>query len=318
LFAANMGGLFEINLPGQVSDVAVKANGGTSLKGNFFQGAFATLLATPCTAPFLGTSIGFALSRGAAEIYAVFTALGVGMALPFILVALFPVLATKLPKPGPWMNWFKKFLALALVATAVWLLSVMGFQVSPTAAFVVGGLMAAIAALFAARRYVTPAMVRAVPAAIVIVIAGAFATPATLSALNLNGRDSPSAIASDWRPFDRAAIPQLVAAGNVVFVDVTAEWCITCQVNKKRVLETGDVAAVFDNPKVIMMRADWTKPSKQIANYLASFNRFGIPFNVIYGPNSPSGIVLPELLSKSAVFAGLDKAGFRRDVASVK
>lgn len=318
LFAANMWGLFEINLPGQVADVAVKASGGTSLKGNFFQGAFATLLATPCTAPFLGTSIGFALSRGAAEIYAVFTALGVGMALPFILVALFPVLATKLPKPGPWMNWFKKFLALALVATAVWLLSVMGFQVSPTAAFVVGGLMAAIAALFAVRRYVTPAMVRAVPAAIVIVIAGAFATPATLSALNLNGRDLPSAIASDWRPFDRAAIPQLVAAGNVVFVDVTAEWCITCQVNKKRVLETGDVAAVFNNPKVIMMRADWTKPSKQIANYLASFNRFGIPFNVIYGPNSPSGIVLPELLSKSAVFAGFDKAGFRRDVASVK
>jgi suppressor for copper-sensitivity B len=110
----------------------------------------------------------------------------------------------------------------------------------------------------------------------------------------------------------------LVAAGNVVFVDVTAEWCITCQVNKKRVLETGDVAAVFNNPKVIMMRADWTKPSKQIANYLASFNRFGIPFNVVYGPNSPSGVVLPELLSKGAVFAGLDKAGFSRDVASAK
>jgi len=317
LFAANMWGLFEINLPGRVSDVAVKASGGTSLTGNFFQGAFATLLATPCTAPFLGTSIGFALSRGAGEIYAVFTALGVGMAMPFILVALFPVLATKLPKPGPWMNWLKKFLALALVATAVWLLSVMGFQVSATASFVVGGLMAAIAALFVVRRYVKPAMMRAVPAAIVIVIAGAFATPATLSALNLNG-GARSAAASDWVPFDRQAIPRLVAAGNVVFVDVTAEWCITCQVNKKRVLETSDVAAVFNSPKVIMMRADWTKPSKKIANYLASFNRFGIPFNVIYGPDSPSGIVLPELLSKGAVFAGFDKAGYRTDVASAQ
>ena len=316
LFAANMWGLFEINLPGQVSDVAVKASGGTSLKGNFFQGAFATILATPCTAPFLGTSIGFALSRGAGEIYAVFTALGVGMAAPFILVALFPALATKLPKPGPWMDWLKKFLALALVATAVWLLSVMGFQVSATAAFVVGGLMIIIAVLFAVRRYVTPSMVRAVPAAIVIVIAGAFATPATLSALNLNGPSSPAAIASDWQPFDRAAIPQLVAAGNVVFVDVTAEWCITCQVNKKRVLEVGDVAAVLSNSNVITMRADWTKPSEEIANYLASFNRFGIPFNVIYGPNSPSGVVLPELLSNGAVFAGLDKAGFSPDVAS--
>ncbi len=316
LFAANMWGLFEINLPGQVSDVAVKASGGTSLTGNFFQGAFATLLATPCTAPFLGTSIGFALSRGASEIYAVFAALGVGMAAPFILVALFPVLATKLPRPGPWMDWLKKFLALALVATAVWLLSVMGFQVSATAAFVVGALMAAIAVLFAVRRYVSPAMMRAVPAAIVIVIAGAFATPATLSALNLHGNDAPAEINSDWRPFDQAAIGQLVAAGNVVFVDVTAEWCITCQVNKKRVLQAGDVAGVLNNAKVITMRADWTKPNNEVANYLASFNRFGIPFNVIYGPNSPSGVVLPELLSSSAVFAGLEKAGFSADVAS--
>ncbi len=316
LFAANMWGLFEINLPGQVSDAAVKASSGRSLTGNFFQGAFATLLATPCTAPFLGTSIGFALSRGASEIYAVFAALGVGMALPFILVAIFPALATKLPKPGPWMNWLKKFLALALVATAVWLLSVMGFQVSATAAFIVGGLMVAIAALFAIRHYVSPAMVRAVPAAIVVIIAGAFATPATLSALNLNGDDAPSAVASDWAPFDRQAIAQLVAAGNVVFVDVTAEWCITCQVNKKRVLEVGDVAAALDSSKIITMRADWTKPSEEIANYLASFNRFGIPFNVVYGPNSPSGVVLPELLSNGAVFAALKQAGFSRDVAS--
>ena len=316
LFAANMWGLFEINLPGRVSDVAVKASGGASLTGNFFQGAFATLLATPCTAPFLGTSIGFALSRGAGEIYAVFAALGVGMALPFILVALFPALATRLPKPGPWMDWFKKFLALALVATAVWLLSVMGFQVSATAAFVVGGLMAVIAVLFAVRRYVRPVMVRAVTAAVVVVIAGAFATPATLSALNLNGTNAPSQVASDWVPFDRQAIPQLVAAGNVVFVDVTAEWCITCQVNKKRVLEVGDVAAALNNSKIVTMRADWTKPSEEIANYLASFNRFGIPFNVIYGPDSPSGIVLPELLSNGAVFAALEKAGFSAEVAA--
>ena len=316
LFAANMWGLFEINLPGQVSDVAVKASGGTSLKGSFFQGAFATILATPCTAPFLGTSIGFALSRGASEIYAVFTALGVGMAAPFILVAIFPMLATKLPRPGPWMDWLKKFLSLALVATAVWLLSVMGFQVSATAAFVVGGLMAAIAALFVLRRYASPSMVRAVPAAIVIIVAAAFATPASLSALNLNRDDAPGEIASDWESFDQAAIGQLVAAGNVVFVDVTAEWCITCQVNKKRVLQVGDVAQVLDSSKVVTMRADWTKPNNLIANYLASFNRFGIPFNVIYGPNSPSGVVLPELLSNSAVFAGFEKAGYSPDIAA--
>ena len=315
LFAANMWGLFEVTLPGRVSDAAVKASDGTSLSGNFFQGAFATLLATPCTAPFLGTSVGFALSRGAGEIYAVFAALGVGMALPFILVAIFPALATKLPKPGPWMDWLKKFLALALVATAVWLLSVMGFQVSATAAFVVGGLMVAIAALIAARRYLSASFVRAVPAAVVLIIIGAFATPATLSALNLNGDDNSTTIASDWVPFDRQSLAQLVADGNVVFVDVTAEWCITCQVNKKRVLEVGDVAQALNSSKVVNMRADWTKPSDIIANYLASFNRFGIPFNVVYGPNAPAGVVLPELLTDGAVFAGLEQAGFSRDVA---
>ncbi|MEK9795605.1 MAG: copper-binding protein, partial [Alphaproteobacteria bacterium] len=151
LFAANMWGLFEVRLPGRMTDAAVAAGHGNSLAGQFSQGAFATLLATPCTAPFLGTSIGFALSRGPFEIYAIFAALGVGMALPFILVALFPALATKLPKPGPWMNALKKVLALVLLATAVWLLSVMAAQVSLAAALVVAALMAAICAMFALR-----------------------------------------------------------------------------------------------------------------------------------------------------------------------
>jgi len=104
----------------------------------------------------------------------------------------------------------------------------------------------------------------------------------------------------------------------VVFVDVTAEWCITCQVNKKRVLEVGRVAAALGNAKVITMRADWTRPSDEIANYLASFNRFGIPFNVVYGPNAPSGVVLPELLTNGAVFAALEQAGFKADIAAAK
>ena len=320
LFAANMWGLFEVRLPGRVSDVAVSAGNSSSLGGQFFQGAFATVLATPCTAPFLGTSIGFALSRGPVEIYSIFAALGVGMALPFILVSLFPALATKLPRPGPWMNNLKKFLSLALIATAVWLLTVMAVQVSFEAAIVVGLLMAGIFVAFALRRARGNINERspAVSAAVLVAAALAFLVPTVLPAVGIGVRD-PSQIAArdeSWQAFDLAAIPILVSEGKVVFVDVTADWCITCQVNKKRVLNTDDIVAAFDRGEVVRMRADWTKPSNEIANYLASFGRFGIPFNVIYGPDAPRGVVLPELLSDNSVFAGLSQAGVTNAVAS--
>ncbi len=318
LFAANMWGLFEVRLPGRVTDAAVAAGHGNSLAGQFFQGAFATVLATPCTAPFLGTSIGFALSRGPFEIYAIFAALGVGMALPFILVALFPALATKLPKPGPWMNALKKVLALVLLATAVWLLSVMAAQVSLAAALVVAALMAAIFAMFALRaRKPVNERGAGLASAVAVAVLLAFLAPLALPALGLGGRDVASIAARDanWQPFDRAAIPALVAEGKVVFVDVTADWCITCQVNKKRVVDTDDVTAAFERGDVVLMRADWTRPDEEIARYLASFGRFGIPFNVIYGPDAPQGLVLPELLSADAVTGGLAQAGVTAAVA---
>ncbi len=319
LFAANMWGLFEVRLPGKISDAAVSAGNSSSLSGQFFQGAFATILATPCTAPFLGTSIGFALSRGPVEIYAIFAALGVGMALPFILVALFPGLATKLPRPGPWMNTLKKVLSLALIATAVWLLTVMAVQISVEAAVIVGILMAGIFAMFAIKvrkpsNEGSPALLTAVAVAVLF----AFLVPAALPALGIGSRDGTSVAARDtaWRPFDQAAIPALVAEGKVVFVDVTADWCITCQVNKKRVLDTADIIDAFERGEVVRMRADWTRPSDVIARYLASFNRFGIPFNVVYGPDAPQGVVLPELLSDDSVFDGLVAAGVTNTVAS--
>jgi suppressor for copper-sensitivity B len=317
LFAANMWGLFEVRLQGKVSDVAVAAGNKSSLGGQFFQGAFATILATPCTAPFLGTSIGFALSRGAVEIYSIFLALGIGMASPFILVALFPVLATKLPRPGPWMNGLKKFLSLALIATAAWLLTVMAVQVSVEAAVTVAVLMAAIFALFALRNRVPERTGRMLGAGVFAAAIISFVVPTALPALGIGVRDQSQIAALDeaWVPFDQAAIPGLVAQGNVVFVDVTAEWCITCQVNKKRVLETEAVNTIFERGDVVLMRADWTKPSDTIARYLASFSRFGIPFNVIYGPDSPRGVVLPELLSSNAVFGGLTEAGLTTAVA---
>ncbi|MFQ5971942.1 MAG: protein-disulfide reductase DsbD family protein [Alphaproteobacteria bacterium] len=307
LFATNLLGLFEIRLPGRISDVAVTHSGGTRLGGHFLSGAFATLLATPCSAPFLGTAVGFALSRGALETYAVFAALGIGMATPFLAVAAFPKVATKLPRPGPWMVTLKRVLSLALVATAIWLLSVLAAQVSLTAAVAVGVFMLVAAVLIAARGRIPARLGRAVPAGVLGAMVLAFLTPVTLPTVASPATGPAADIV--WRPFDRGSILELVSAGQVVFVDVTADWCITCQVNKKRVLEAGEVARTLAADGVVAMRADWTRPSEEISDYLASFSRFGIPFNVIYGPDAPAGVPLPELLSSNAVLDAFSEAG---------
>ena len=155
-------------------------------------------------------------------------------------------------------------------------------------------------------------------AAVAVAAVLAFAVPSVLPAIGVGVQDSSQIAAKDlvWVPFDLASIPAMVADGRVVFVDVTADWCITCNVNKKRVLDTDDINAAFEQGEVVRMRADWTKPSNEIANYLASFSRFGIPFNVIYGPDAPRGVVLPELLSADSVYNGLAQAGVTNAIAS--
>ena len=312
LFAANMWGLYEVRLPGAVADAAMMgsaaSDGRTGLKGHFFQGAFATVLATPCSAPFLGTAVGFALSRGPVEILSVFAALGIGMALPFLAVAAFPKLATKLPRPGNWMLTLKKGMALALIATAVWLISVLAIQVSDLAAMIVAGLMVATLVFIGVRTRLPEGLARVVPLAVLALALGAYATPAAVPERTfVHGPEMRGNV--QWVPFDRMAIPELVAAGRIVFVDVTAEWCITCQVNKRRVLDTAAIADIMAGDQIVAMKADWTQPSDEIAAYLASFNRFGIPFNVVYGAQAPRGVVLPELLTRRAVMAALDTAG---------
>ncbi len=248
IFAANLWGLFEIKLPDKLNQALGNASGQPKLLGDFLTGAFAALLATPCTAPFLGTAVGFALASDNAATLAIFSGMGLGMATPYLLVAAVPMLATKMPRPGKWMMTLRRVLALCLVAAALWFGSVLADQ--------------------------------------------AFPPP----------RDQ------HWQPFAPERIGALVDSGQVVFVDVTATWCITCQSNKKFVLYQPPVMARLFDGKVVAMQADWTRPDPQIAAYLKSFNRAGIPFDVVYGPGAPQGIVLPELLTEDAVLDALDKA----------
>lgn len=310
LFASNLWGWFEIPLPdwlGRVAGGRPRPDGGQDgLAGHFATGAFATLLATPCSAPFVGTAVGFALARGPAEIFAIFAALGLGLAMPYLAVAAVPSLATRLPRPGPWMIWLRRVLGVALAATAVWLLSVLAAQLRPAAAALIGGLMLAVAGLLWARRRLPAGLRLATPAAVALLALAAFLAPVGIP-------ERPAEATVDiaegpWEPFVAAQIDELVAEGKSVFVDVTAEWCITCQVNKRMVLETGPVAERLASEGIIAMRADWTRPSDAIAAYLASFGRYGIPFNAVYGPGAPDGLPLPELLTEEVVLDAMNRA----------
>jgi suppressor for copper-sensitivity B len=317
LFACNLWGFFEIRMPRLAAAIAERRTGPEAdlhgLGGHFLTGAFATLLATPCSAPFLGTAVGFAFARGAAEIFAIFTALGIGLALPYLLVAAVPRLATLLPRPGAWMVTMKRVLGLALAGTGIWLISVLATQQGVAAATAVAiGVLGLIAVLWAGRHVGAVAKRRLAPAA----AAGLAAL--TLAASVLPSVGAPPAVATaegHWQPFDREAIPALLRDGKIVFVDVTADWCLTCQVNKSLVLDRGDVAAWLRSDGVVAMRADWTRPDEGIARYLESFGRYGIPFNAVYGPGTPGGLSLPELLTVDAVVAAVEQAGGQVAVA---
>ena len=310
LFAYNLWGIFEFCLPSWISDRASASTGQAqdhqSFGGNFATGAFATVLATPCSAPFLGTAVGFALAGGTFDIFAVFLALGIGMALPFISIALFPHLTSRMPKPGNWMNTLKKILGAALAATAIWLLSVLAIQLSTSAALIVGVLMIAMGLVLVLRNRLSESRQKLASLGIIVVIIGAFWTPYTYtpSAALLNA----SMKEAYWHPFAPETIPGHVAEGKTVFVDVTAEWCITCLVNKVTVLNRGQIHELLSSGKVIAMQADWTRPDPKITAYLKSFGRFGIPFNAVYGPGVPLGKTLPELLTTAIVLDGLTEA----------
>lgn len=298
LFAANLWGAFEIPLPAGLSGMAGVGREGPALLSNFLTGAFATLLATPCSAPFLGTAVGFALASGPVDILAIFLALGVGLALPYLLVAAVPRVASWLPRPGRWMLTLRRVLGIALAATVLWLLWVIATQIGWRSALG-AGLPLGLAVFLLLMPFGSAFRQIGVAAALGLTLA---------LPLVLASPAKPAAADAYWRPFDKAAIEGFVQQGRVVFVDVTASWCLTCQVNERLVLETGPVRQRLSGKDVVAMRADWTRPNDLISAYLRSFGRYGIPFNAVYGPGAPNGLPLPEILTQTIVEDALTKA----------
>lgn len=305
LFSLNLWGIFEIQLPGRL---ATAAGGGAreGIAGHFVTGLFATLMATPCSAPFLGTAVGFALGQPALTVFAIFTAVGLGMASPYLLLAAWPRAARLLPKPGMWMVRLKEVMGFLLAGAAVWLFYVLAQQVSAASLALVqlGLLLLALVVWLgrAARAGVTRA---AAIAAVLAVAAGTVwvaeaAPPAHRSTL----AEQPRSLIA-WQPFERTKAEQLAAAGTPVFVDVTADWCVTCKVNERLVLDTPEVAGAFGRNGVVAMRGDWTTRDRAIGDFLAKYGRYGIPFYMLYRPGEEPH-VFPELITRDLIIDAVE------------
>jgi suppressor for copper-sensitivity B len=290
VFCLNLWGVFEIPLPARLARLAGSAQG-DGVAGHFSSGLFATLMATPCSAPFLGTAVSFALGQPPATVVAVFTAVGAGMALPYLLLAARPGAARWLPRPGAWMDTLKGFMGFLLAGTAVWLFYVLSAQLAPERlAFVQLALL--LLALFAWTRHRVPGPAAKRAAAFAMLGAAALALWVASGAAPAAGERSARAAEDDagpgrlvtWVPWDAARAEALARDGRLVFVDVTADWCFTCKVNERLAIETDPTAAAFARHQVVAMKADWTTRDDRIAEYLASFGRYGIPFYVLYRP----------------------------------
>ncbi len=298
LFCLNLWGVFEIPLPTRLAQFA-DSGPKEGIPGHLASGLFATLMATPCSAPFLGTAVGFALSQSTFTIFAVFTSIAIGMALPYLALAAAPGAARLLPKPGPWMEKLRVVMGFLLAAAAIWLLYVLAAQMGrERLAFIELTLLAL--ALFVWIRHQAgrskPARVLALLGIIgsavlaVMLAGGASEGIATETAERASGL-------IPWTTFDRQEAEGLAAEGRIVFVDVTADWCFTCKVNERVVLDTPEVAAAFERYSVVAMKADWTNRSDAITHFLADHGRYGIPFYLLYRPGQEPH-VFSELLNQ--------------------
>ena len=309
----NLSGVFRIG--GALQSLA----GGVRTRGAhadaLLTGMLATAVASPCTAPFMGAALGFALVQPALDAMLVFTALALGMAAPYVLLCFVPQLIRRLPRPGPWMETLRQLLAFPLYATVVWLVWVLGQQVGTDGvARLLAGLVLVAAALWAVGRWghAAPRVRTAARAiALALILAGlAVAWPDRRVA------QAVQAAQGAWQPWSEAAVRSALAQGRPVFVDFTAAWCVTCQVNKRLVLSTQAVERRFVELGIARFRADWTNRNPAITAALARMNRSGVPVYALYSPPGGPPVLLPEVLTRRLVLDALERAANRPAQAS--
>jgi thiol:disulfide interchange protein DsbD len=325
VLAANFAGVFEIGtaltrLGDRDARLAGQARegGAGGLGAAFGSGALAVLVATPCTAPFMGSALGYTLDKPAAVVLAVFAAIAAGMALPYLVLGCLPALIARLPRPGRWMESLRQFMTFPMLASAAWLAWVLGQQagIDAVLGLTMGAVLVALAAWIYGR-FLPLGIVgaRGVAAALLAVAAlasGLWVAYAPLDDVPLKASTvpDPRPVAGDqpatgWQDWSRARVEQALARGQPVFVDFTAAWCVSCQANKRLALERESVREAFARAGVLLLRADWTQRDPVIADELARHGRNGVPLYLLFAPGKPQPRVLPELLTPGLVLEAL-------------
>lgn len=324
VFALNMLGVFEISAPsGAAIQGMAKLQRREGPVGAFFTGVLATLLATPCSAPILATALGFAFTQPPAGIFIIFTGIGAGLAFPFLLLAAFPAWTKVIPKPGPWMIHFKQVMGFLLLATAIWMLFVVGRLFSSDG----GGVLAVSYTLVfllslgfgcwminAYIDYSSSLNRKAIVWAIALLIAG-FTYAKTIHPTLNPAPPNPEAI--QWVDYTPEALKSNLDDNKLVFMDFTADWCLTCKSNEKFVLETDDVRKALRQAEAVTIKVDFTRQDSAIRQMLEGFGRSGVPLYVIYPPNGGEPIVLPEIITKQIVIEKLQQAASNRSLANL-
>ncbi len=308
--ALNLSGVYEIG-GGALAGAGDKLTHASGAGGSFFTGVLAVVVATPCTAPFMGAAMGYALTQNAAFALAVFIALGIGFALPFVVLGFFPRVLGFLPKPGAWMTSLRQILAFPMYGAALWLVWVLSLQAGSDGLLV--ALASALALAFGlwalGRAQMSDGFGRMagfVTAAIALLgavgltsYAGTFSAPTTAA---------PQAVAESaipYEPYTAARLEVLRAEGRPVFINATAAWCITCLVNERVALSGDGLKTEFEQKKVAALKADWTNQNPEITALLTAQQRSGVPLYLYYAPGAQTPVVLPQILTESIVLAAL-------------
>lgn len=299
--AANLLGLYEVRLPWWLAGPLGQSAGGQSIGSHFLNGFVMTLLATPCSAPFVGTAVAFALSQGTPQIFVIFAGLGLGMASPYFVLAVIPRVARLLPRPGRWMLAVRHIAAAAITATALWLLTVLAEVSGVQTAVIVGAVLGFLVWLLA---IVRRRFAHTIAAVLMVTLTG---SAIVVGEGRLQRGPAATMLDVRWQPFAPSRIREMVQSGRTVFVDIGAAWCLTCKVNEALIINSDSIRKRLQSD-ITPVRADWTRPDDAIGAYLQSFGRYGLPFNVVFGPGAPNGIVLPELLTQEAVLNAFNTA----------
>jgi thiol:disulfide interchange protein DsbD len=308
----NLSGVFEFTSRFAGVGQGLAARGGTT--GAFFTGVLAVIVATPCTVPFMAAALGFALSQPAPQTVAVLLALGLGLALPYLLLTITPALQRLMPRPGPWMDRLRQLLAFPMYASAVWMVWVLTQQTGADGVvYALGGMILIAFAIWLLRlgrekgSSTSPATwLRRSLAAIAVLLAFAAALrledgPATAASVT----GAPGVSFEGWERFSRERMNQAVAEGKPVFVDFTAAWCITCLVNERVALETPASRRAFEQAGVVKLKGDWTNRDPEITSLLKDLGRAGVPLYLFWVPGAAQPKILPQVLTESLILSEL-------------